>query len=299
MDVKTIRIIKASSPDREGLLGRRISELTQCGFGVLFDDITDTQHGWTWTAGSVESRSKALNNALLEAGSDAIMWARGGYGASDLLDLIPWKSVGEAKPKPIIGFSDVCAVQAALYTRTGRMSIHGPMPATVTWKKSQVTTDVDVLVGIMKGQISQHSLNVTTVSTTEKNIEGTLFGGCLSVLTSLIGTPYLKSNFRGYILYFEDIGENPGRVIRMLNQWQQSGLLSGVRALVLGQFSDLGGDLPSSAPVLLEEIARRYQLPTFSSPDFGHVSPNHPLVLGAPAQIKNNKLTWHLEKNFT
>ena len=296
MDVGTIRIIKASSLDREGLLPSRITELTQAGFKILFDEIPPDPR-WSWTAGSVESRSKALNNALLEEESDAIIWARGGYGASDLLDLIPWSRVLNAKPKPVIGFSDVCAVQAALYTKTGRISIHGPMPATVTWKKAG-TSDVDKLLELLKGRIHSGQLSVRSISKNSGSVEGRLFGGCLSVLTSLIGTPYIPPSLKDHVLYFEDIGENPGRIVRMLNQWQHSGLLAGVRAMILGNFSQLGGDLPDSAPVIMEEIARRYGIATFTSNDFGHISPNQPIVMGALCEVKNDALIWQLPKNL-
>lgn len=288
MDVKSIRIIKASSLDREGLLPLRVKELEALGLEILFDEIT-ANVDWSWTAGSIEDRSKALNNALLEPNSDAVMWARGGYGASDLLDLVPWEKVKKAKNKPIIGFSDVCSAQSALYTKTGRLSIHGPMPATTTWKKSG-TTDVDQLVNILRGKATRGEILLTPVlETTSRVVTGTLFGGCLSVLTSLIGTAYLPKNLDGFILFFEDISENPGRIMRMLNQWQQAGLLKGVCGLVLGSFSELGGGLSDSAPVLIEEIYRRYRLPTFTSHDFGHVSPNFPLVIGATAKITANK----------
>ena len=292
MDVRTIRIIKASSLDREGLLPSRIKELEAAGFKILFEDITPND-AWTWTAGSIKDRSKALISALLEPESDAIMWARGGYGASDLLDFVPWNQVAKAKAKPIIGFSDVCAAQSALYVKTGRPSIHGPMPATTTWKKSE-TSDVESLINLLQGKSHSGHLDVSPILDSPKVAEGILFGGCLSVLTSLIATPYLPKSLSGHMLYFEDIGENPGRVIRMLNQWHQAGLFKGVNALILGTFSDLGGGLPDSAPVLLEEIYRRYKLPTFHSKDFGHVSPNMPLVMGATGIIKNNKLTWTL-----
>jgi muramoyltetrapeptide carboxypeptidase len=283
MDVRSIRIIKASSPDREGLLHLRIKELEAAGLRVLFDDLSPNAT-WSWTAGSVADRSKALNNALLEESSDAVMWARGGYGASDLLDLVPWELVKKAKNKPIIGFSDVCAAQSALYTKTGRPSIHGPMPATITWKKSG-TTDVDQLLNFLQGRTRRGEISVTPVLDSPREAAGTLFGGCLSVLTSLIGTEYLPRNLAGYILFFEDIGENPGRIIRMLNQWQQAGLFSGVQGLVLGSFSDLGGGLADSSPILAEEVFHRYKLPTFTSPDFGHISPNFPLVMGASGKI--------------
>jgi muramoyltetrapeptide carboxypeptidase len=297
MDVRTIRIIKASSLDREGLLDSRIKELEAAGFKILFDDIV-ANPDWLWTAGSIADRSKALNQALLEAESDAILWARGGYGASDLLDLVPWDQVAKAKAKPIIGFSDVCAAQSALFTKTNRPSIHGPMPATVTWKKSG-TSDSDQLLELLRGKKTTGQINAKPLRTSPSEVSGRLFGGCLSVLTSLIGTAYLPKSLSGFILYFEDIGENPGRVMRMLNQWHQAGLLNQVQGLVIGAFTELGSGLQDSAPVMSEEIYRRYRLPTFTSPDFGHISPNMPLVLGASAVISQNKLTWTLGSSHT
>ncbi len=295
MDVKTIRIIKASSPDREGLLLTRIAELKAAGFRILFDDITP-QSAWTWTAGSVPDRAQALTKALLEPDSDAVMWARGGYGASDLLDLVPWEQVTLAPAKPIIGFSDVCAAQSALYTKTGRLSIHGPMPATSTWKKN-ATTDVDSLIAILKGKQAQGALPISPINHSKDHITGRLFGGCLSVLTSLIGTDYLPKNLAGHILYFEDVGENPGRILRMLNQWFQAGCLHGVKGLILGAFTDLGGELKDNAPILLEEIASRYQIPTFHTALFGHLSPNEPIVMGAAGSISGGLLTWSISPN--
>jgi muramoyltetrapeptide carboxypeptidase len=293
MDVRTIRIIKASSPDREGLLGGRIAELERAGFRILFDEIQPNS-SWTWTAGSVHDRARALNSALTETGSDAVMWARGGYGASELLDLVDWAAVRNSKAKPIIGFSDVCAAQSALYTLTGRISIHGPMPATTTWAKAG-PEEINELTEILNGKKREGQLPVTCVGSSASGLSGKLFGGCLSVLTSLIGTKYFPPTLAGHILYFEDIGENPGRIIRMMNQWAQSGNFKGVTAIVLGSFTGLGGQLTDNAPVLLDEIYARYHIPTFNCPLFGHSSPNLPLVLGAKAGIHNNLLSWSLD----
>lgn len=291
MDVRTIRIIKASGQDRETRLPSRIAELVGAGFNILFEDIA-ADPAWPWTAGSVSDRAEALRQALLEDESDAIMWARGGYGASDLLPLIPWVDVVNAKPKPIIGFSDVCAAQSALYTHTGRISIHGPMPATETWGKNG-RTDVDLLLSILNGKCLGSSQAVYPLDDRQSLIRGVLFGGCLSVLTSLIGTPYLPSKFLGNILFFEDVGENPGRVIRLLNQWQQAGLFDGVVALVLGRFTDLGAQTSEVSELDLRKfIAKRYGVPTFWTAEIGHVSPNMPLPIGVSATIESHVLSW-------
>lgn len=289
MPVQTIRIIKASSPDREGYLPARIQELEAAGFEILFDDLI-AESTWPYCAASVQDRAKALTHALLEDQSDAVMWARGGYGASELLPLIPWDKVQAVKPKPIIGFSDTVAAQSALYNLTKRTSLHGPMPATVTWKQNG-TSDVDTMISYLKGELHTSGFAVSAQNFAEA-VEGTLFGGCLAVLTSLIGTPYLPKSFAGHILLFEDIGENPGRVVRCLNQWQQAGLFAGVSAVVFGAFIQLGGNLPDNSPVLFEELRRRFAVPIFTTAAFGHLSPNAPFETGAKAVINNGRLTW-------
>ncbi len=291
MDVKTIRIIKCSGADKEGLLLNRIAELESLGFKILFDDsIPDP--AWPYCATDLETRKKALTSALLEEESDAIWWARGGYGASDLLPSIPWSTVKASKPKPIIGFSDVCAAQSALYVMTGRPSIHGPMPASSLWRLNG-GDDIDQLLDILSGRQSSGFFDLSS-NKKHAPIEGKLFGGCLAVLTSLIGTPYLPKSLAGHILMFEDVSENPGRVMRMLNQWQQSGSLAGVKAIVFGSFTDLGNSLPDHSPVLFDEIYKRFELPVFTSFKFGHLSPNTPFVVGSNAMIGNQKLTWKL-----
>lgn len=294
MDVKTIRIVKGSSPDREGLLPARIAELKGYGFKILYDDvIPDPQ--WPYCAASVKDRVTEVTRAFVEPESDAVMWARGGYGASELLPYMPWSEIRKMKSKPVIGFSDTCAFQSALYVMTGRCSLHGPMPATVTWKKHG-THDVEQMVALLQGKTHTGHFDIEPVRFPEHckdhHPSGILFGGSLAVLTSLIGTPYLPTSFKDYILVFEDITENPGRVMRMLNQWQQSGRFAGVKALVFGAFTGLGGNLPDNAPMLYEEIARRIELPIFKTTDFGHISPNIPFVIGSHAHLTEKRLHW-------
>lgn len=299
MHVKTIRIVKGSSPDREGLLPKRITELEAAGFKILYDDLLPDPR-WPYCAASVEDRMKAVINAFVEPESDAVMWARGGYGASELLPYMPWSEIRRLKPKVLIGFSDVCAVHSALYVMTGQTSIHGPMPATVTWKQNS-TQDVDQLIALLKGDESSGSMNTVVVpgacGDVPPVIEGILFGGSLTVLTGLIGTPYLPTSFKDHILLFEDITENPGRVMRALNQWQQSGRFAGIKAIVLGAFTGLGGNLPDNAPMLQEEIARRFAVPVFKTTEFGHVSPNMPYVVGSQARLTQTHLHWSLSRS--
>jgi muramoyltetrapeptide carboxypeptidase len=128
-------------------------------------------------------------------------------------------------------------------------------------------------------------------------ILGTLFGGCYSVLTNLIGTPYLPKSLRGHILFFEDLDEHPARLMRHWNQWLQSGLLEGVQAVVIGNLLKLGQNIPDNAEYVFEEWARRCPAPLFKSNAFGHLSPNFPLGIGAAAEISSER-NWSLKWKF-
>lgn len=253
-----------------------------------------------------------LTTALLENESTVVMCARGGYGASDLLPLLPWDRLRKAaaRPKILVGFSDTSALHSALWHKLGWRGIHGPMPATSLWPEGAIEkpgscADVTRLLEILSGATTGAGINLESFSHAGAGpveCRGWLFGGCFSVLTNLIGTPYLPASFDGAILFFEDIGEHPARLARFLNQWQQAGLLKGVRGVVWGSLTQLGANIQDNADFVYRELARRLgEVPCWRSRDFGHVAPNWPLGIGADAHIQHTKsgavkLSWNFAK---
>lgn len=288
----TVRLISPSSRGPDHILGPRISELENRGFRVLYDPLRPDPH-WPFTISSVAERADALIRAMEEKDADILLATRGGYGASDLFHLIPWKKFEKAKPKTIVGFSDISALHSAAVTKLGWPGIHAPMPQSELWGRPGLT-DTDELLALLKGEKTAGSLKIDAAFNVPANVcEGWLFGGCLSVLTNLIGTPYLPTSLAGAVLFFEDIGENPGRLMRFLTQWQHAGLLGGVRAIVCGQFRELG-PIPFSERELARTISERFRLPVFVSPDFGHCAPNYPLPLKARAVVTPTEFRWQL-----
>lgn len=293
----TIRIIRPSSREQTDLLPARIDELRQSGFEVLYDDLA-RDPTWPYVASPAAARAEALAAALTEDGTDAVLCARGGYGASDLLPLLPWSVLAKVKPKLLIGFSDVSALHAGLNAKLGWPSLHAPMPATVLWRRDGVSDDVDALLNVLrdlkaKGEAAL-ALPLAPVSPHAAVIEGALFGGCFTVLTNLIGTPFLAPSLRGRIVFIEDTDEHPARLMRAFNQWLQSGLLDGAKALVIGHLRNLGDEIPDAALFVYERFAARAPVPVFKTAAFGHTTPNFPLLIGAHAQIAadGRTLTW-------
>ena len=195
---------------------RGVARLEQAGHAVENQRvITRRQQRF---AGSDAERAADLNDLAQLAGPDTIvMPVRGGYGASRLLDQIDWQALcrrQQRSPLLICGHSDFTAVQMALLSRGSVITFSGPM---------------------LTGNFGAEALNDFTVehfwralrhpqftvewqsSGPQCDVEGTLWGGNLAMLTSLVGTPWLPQ-IDGGILVVEDVNEHPFRVERMLLQ---------------------------------------------------------------------------------
>ena len=261
-------------------LAGRIEQLKARGFQVSLAQPSNN---------SIEARKQALIEALTDPDCVNLVCARGGFGTSDLLPYIPYDQLHN--PKRVIGYSDISSLISALWTQSSIVGISGPMPGAVTWRTG--SEEMRVLLGIMDGTVTTGSIPVQrqkNSNTDDSIIEGTLYGGDMSVLTNLIGTPYMPASLDGYILFLEALGESAYRVLRYLNQWQQSGTLDGVHAIVLGRFDKLGGVQAS----LYKRFAARVSCPVYTTSSFGHRRPLYPIPVGGHGKIVNGKLIWQL-----
>ena len=290
-NVSTIRIIQPSSRGGEQLKSTRFQELQKEGFNIQYSELTNSSH-WPYAA-KIETRVEAFISAMTEENSQIILCGRGGYGASDLLPFLPWDDFSKLPHKWIVGFSDISAILSAFWTKLKWPGIHGPMPFSSLWGQNN-QDDISFLLTLLKenqkgGRISIDPLNSKQDS---HPLEGWLFGGCLSVLCNLVGTPYFPNNLDGAVLFLEEVGENPGRILRYWNQLLQSGLLKNVRAVIWGHLKDLESEL--SPTEVKAELAHRSHIPSWSSDDFGHLSPNWSLGIGANCLIHPNEnyLSW-------
>lgn len=252
---------------------------------------------WEHLAAPLDVRLNELIEALHDEEADAIICGRGGYGASDLLIHLPWEQLRSIRPKLLIGFSDISALHSAFYTKLGWPGLHGPMPATSYWGEHP-DLDLPLLLEVIKNPTAELRLKVSLLASTDDEdhsaITGTLFGGCLSVLSNLIGTPFFPFNLAGSIVFWEDIDEPVGRIFRHINQWIQSGSLHGVQAIVLGRFTSSSKDRYQEIDLakFSDDLMQRTGVQVFSCPEFGHCSPNLPLMVGGQASIEKNQLLW-------
>lgn len=293
MTPPAIRIIRPSSRGGEDLLKDRILDLENHGFKVL-PILESPPSPWPFTAGSISDRKSNLVSALFETESNIIMCARGGYGASDLLPHLPWEELRHQSHKWIVGFSDISAIHSAFWTQLKWPGIHGPMPGSTLWGQSS-QDDIQFLIELMLQRKDQSgSLEISPLSDHKigTKTEGWMFGGCLSVLVNLIGTPYFPKSLAGAFLFLEEINESPGKIMRMWNQLVQSKSTRGLKGIIWGRITELG---THSEEDLKQELAKTNDVPVWSSNDFGHSSPNWSIIIGAQAQLDpfTSRLNWH------
>lgn len=273
---KHLRLVAPSFTVATDVLQSRVEQLRSAGFRVFAVEPF---------ADDIATRSKSLVDALCDRHCDNVLCVRGGYGASDLLPHIPYQRL--SPPKRLIGYSDISAISSALWTQRQFVSINAPMPVADGWQDNDSSV-MQILFAIMRGELKSGQIVIDRQVAEPR--QGPLFGGCFSVLTNLIGTSYFPRSLAGYILFFEDIGENIGRLVRYLNQWQYSGMLRGVQAMVLGRFDGLSAGMGQ----LTQEFSERVACPVYRTEEFGHSEPLSPLPVGGYGQLSENKLRWQI-----
>lgn len=230
-------------------------------------------------SGFVQQRLADLQSAMDDPDVKLIFCSRGGYGAIHLLDQLNFDEI-KKNPKWMIGFSDITALHSSFLSH-GIMSIHGPMAKHFS---DEGKSDLSVLYTktALTGKPLNYTIPVKLSSIKrEGKAEGTLFGGNLSVLTSLLGSKFLKVPRNG-ILFLEDIGERPYKVDRMIYQLKISGILNKIKGLIVGQFTDYEEDTNMYASLYesIFSVVNEFSFPVCFNFPVGHTKINLPLIMG-------------------
>ncbi len=183
--------------------------------------------------GTDEARLAQLYAAADNPDVQVVMALRGGYGMTRLLPHIDFERLARSG-KLFVGFSDITALHMGLYAKTGALSYAGPMLAGDFGAPEPVAFTLEQFWSCLAGPT--HSVSEQAAGNPALDVSGTIWGGNLAMLVSLIGTAYFP-RIDGGILYLEDIAEHPFRVERMLLQLMQAGVLEGQQAVLLGDFS--------------------------------------------------------------
>lgn len=245
-------------------------------------------HGYL--AGADELRLADLNQAINDDSIDAIWCVRGGYGAMRLLPDIAYPSLRE-NPRPLIGFSDITALHAAIYAECGIVGFHAPTARGILTDFSRAS-----LLSAVAGH--QDSCGIATEGRVLRagKARGRLAGGNLALVTALMGTPW-SVDFDGAILIIEDIDEAVYRVDRMLTQLLLAGALQRCAAMVIGDFRLPANEKDAENRQLdnvFAEAAEKAGIPCFSGAPFGHIADQWTIPLGAMGEMDTRDVSLHV-----
>ena len=232
-----------------------------------------------YLAGDDARRLSELDAALAEPDIRAVFCARGGYGATRLLARLA-AAGPPGPPKPLVGFSDITALHLWLQSH-GRISVHGP----VLTQLGRLPPGTRERLFTLLEATSPAPALPGTHTYVGGVAEGPLLGGNLSVVTRVLGTPFMPA-LDGAILLLEDQGERPYRLDRMWTHLQLAGVFERVRGIVLGSFTGCEErDASYSSAEVLHELALATGLPCAAGFPIGHGEVNEPVPLGVRVRL--------------
>ncbi|KFM99052.1 LD-carboxypeptidase [Bacillus clarus] len=281
-----VMIIAPSGPPTIENVLKGAKVLEEMGLSVIIGKSVYEQYGYL--AGNDRVRLHDIHEAFANPEVKAIFCARGGYGSARLLPHIQYELI-QRNPKIFWGYSDITALHIAFSHYAGLITFHGPMIEELG--KGVDSLSLSSFNQLFHPYSSILSASECIVPASNFAVTGTLIGGNLTVLTSTLGSPF-EINTNDKILLLEDIGEEPYRIDRMLNQLRLSGKLSESRGIIFTSCHDCIPSKPSqSLQKILYEYFTPYNIPVLFDLPIGHISPNIGIPLGVTVTINTNKNT--------
>lgn len=281
----TISIIAPSGPVDKNKIETAKSFFEQNGYGVkLGENIFKSDN---YLAGFDEQRLDDLHNAFLDDEVDAIVCARGGYGALRLIDKIDYKII-KNNPKIFCGYSDITILNSMFLKKAGLMCFHGAM-AQSDFGNDEINeytknSFLDVLSGVNNDVIPADS---AAYGQTGKEIKGILFGGNLSTMSSLCGVDFVPDE--EFVFFAEDLNEPVYKIDRYFTQlFNQKNFKNNIKAMLIGDFMNCEDKTEFSR--LLEEISKNHHLPVITGFPFSHGVKKATVPTGFRVIIQNGVL---------
>lgn len=295
-------IVAPGSYISEEELQDSIKNINQLGFETTYSEKILLQNGYF--AGTDKDRADDLMEKFYDKTVKGIVCARGGYGCSRILPLLDYDVI-RANPKVLIGYSDVTALLYGIYQKAGLVTFHGPV-GTSTFNDYSVNNFKKVLMNpertsLFTNSTSGEDENVYGVTSIVKGKrKGRLVGGNLSIMVSLIETPY-DVEYSHKIIFIEEVGEEPYRIDRMLTQMIQADKFKNASGIMMGTFSkcEVKEKDPSFTKTftlmeVLQDRLSKLKIPVVYGMSFGHVKDKFTIPFGALAELDADKQTFTL-----
>ncbi|MEE9226225.1 MAG: LD-carboxypeptidase [Acidobacteriota bacterium] len=282
----TIGVAAPAGPPEPAALKRGIRWLEARGFRVEVAPSVGFTRGYL--AGSDRQRLDDLNHFLSRPDIKAIWFARGGYGSGRILDGVDF-AAARRFPKRWLGYSDITALQLGLYRRTRLVSFYGPMvvelgPRTRKYHSPSLES------ALRGGEYPELRLPPGKVWRTGRG-NGPLIGGCLSLICSLLGTPF-EPDLRGKVLFWEEVGEEPFRIDRYLTQLRLAGAFQSLQGMLIGRLVGCRsrmGRRTLSLREILKDVLAGTRFPVACDLPFGHGPGSWTLPVGYRAGMDTGR----------
>lgn len=284
-----VAIIAPSSPvtKEEAILCEKL--IKDMGYNVkVGKSVYQSIHGYS--AGAGEERAREINEMFSKEEVKAIFCIRGGHTSSHVMDKIDYEMIRE-NPKIFVGYSDVTNLNIALNQRCQLVTFHGPMV------KSNMLYDYDDFtkksfekaMNMKKEFLLENPPGEDFQVMIPGDAQGIIVGGNLSLLTSMIGTPY-EIDARGKILFIEEVEENVHHIDRMMYQLKYSGKLEDANGIIFGDFTDCNNPYDKNYTVIemLRDILKDYKKPVMYNIQSGHCFPMATIPLGTKCIMDTN-----------
>lgn len=264
------------------------------GLGLIPHVAPHALDRYGYLAGTDEDRAADINAFFADPAIAALLPIRGDWGSARVLPYLDYDIIRQ-NPKIIVGFSDITALLLGIHAQTGLITFHGPHGLTA-WDSAQVQPFRQMLFDGATPTIQNPAFGEgdrlmqvrgRIQPITPGQATGKLIGGNLSVISGIVGSPYIP-DMTGAILFLEDVGERPYRIDRMLTQLKLAGSLDQLAGFIFGQCTSCSPG-SSFGSLTLEEILRDHiqplGIPAWSGAWIGHVEPLLTLPIGAEVAI--------------
>ncbi len=244
-----------------------------------------------YLAGKDRDRAADIQAMFADDSVTALLPLRGGWGCNRILPLLDYNLIRE-NPKIIMGYSDITSLLLAIYARSGMVTFHGPV-GTSEWNQFSLGYCQRILFNGRAVKMV-NPVRISGEAIAPGKARGRIVGGNLSVLTSMVGSPYLP-DWNQTILFVEEVGEDIYRIDRMLTQLKIAGILDQIAGFIFAQCRNCtpGEDEDPSLtlPQVLSDIIKPLGIPAWYGSAIGHIPDKFTIPIGVPVEIDANNAT--------